>query len=413
MKNQELYLKNLTAKDEQKALEAAKYMIDSADIELFKMLAEKSNYLFDFIKNNVCKRIEKSVSQDNFKNIIKFFEVYSADYDDLFAKIIAQYANEELTDEMLELLEKGTESQKSYAAKYFTYIPDTIAAETLLEYIFNDDESLSSNAAQALGKMDDKHSYQKALELLNSNDDFDRLKAVKFFVSYSQNPPIKEIFEALKKSSMPENIAGEIPYLISLRATLHSDNKKNVLIVLDNILSGFGEILPLSQVFDFELYEILEELIDINKQENHYKSKISELLLKALIKLEMIATNDEYIFDEDQNTKNELKSILDLLRKQPNEFWENQKEFILKELEHCQHRIIAALQVIKDLKLKKAAEKIKKLLTHENEIVICEAVATLKEIDELKNIDKQEVVKNIQNENIKAIIENYWSTNGT
>ncbi len=413
MKNLEIYLKNLTAKDETKALEAAKHLLDEADIELYKMLVEKSEFLFDFIKNNVCRRIEKNISETNYKNVLKFFEIYSPDYDDLFARTLATHANEELTDELLELLEKGSESQKTYAAKYFTYIPDTIAMEALSEQAFGDNESLSLNAAQALGKMGDNESYKKALELLKGNDDFDKLKAVKFFSAYRENPPLNEIFEAMKNSNMPENISGEIPYIASLKAMLNTDNKKNVLITLDNILSGLGEILPLSQIFDFELYEIFEELIKINQKENHYHSKISEILLKAVIKFEILANNDEYNFDEDQNTKNELKSIFKLLKDQPQKFWDEQKTSITKELSHCPHRIIAALQVIKDLKLKNATESIKKLLNHESEIVVCEAAATLFEMNELKNINISDILEKIKNENIKAIIENYWSKNGT
>lgn len=402
------YLKDITAKDETKALKATKYMLDNADTDLFKMLADKANYLFDFIKDNVNKRIAKSATQDNYKNLLKFFDIYSQDFDDTFALILAQYADEQLTDEILELLESGSEAQKTYAAKYFIYIPDTIAIEALSSHIFSDSETLSYNAAQALGKMNDEDSFTRALEMLKSDDDFDKLKAVKFFVAYGQNAPIDEIFNAMKSSRMPENLAGEIPFLVSLASMLHSENKKNVLIAVENIISGLGEILPLSQVFQFELYDILNELININKEENHYKSKISQILLKSLLKFQMICKNDEYIFDEDKNTKQELMATLELLEKQTDAFWYDQKKSILKELTHCNHRVLSALEVIKDLKLKEASSEIKNLLNSENEIVICEVISTLKEIDELNTVNKSEVLGKLKSDNIKAIVENYW-----
>lgn len=408
MENLNQYLKDITAKDETKALKAAKYMLDNADVELFKMLAEKSNYLFDFIKDNVSKRITKSVTYDNYKNILKFFDVYSQDFDDTFALALAQYADEKLTDEILELLESGSEAQKTYAAKYFAYIPDTIAIDALSNYIFLDSETLSYNSAQALGKMNDEKSFGQALEMLKSDDDFDKLKAVKFFVAYGKNAPINEIFNAMKSSRMPENLAGEIPFLISLTSILHSENMKNVLITVENIISGLGEILPLSQVFQFELYDILNELININQEENHYKSKISQILLKALLKFEIICKNDEYIFDEEKNTKQELMAILELLEKQSDAFWQDQKKSIVKELTHCNHRVLSALEVIKDLKLKEASPEIKKLLQNENEIVICEVISTLKEIGELETVDKNEILSKLNSDNIKAIVENYW-----
>ena len=77
MTNLELYLKNLTAKDEKKAMEAAFYLVNNSDVSLFKLLVEKSDFLFDFIRNNVCNRIEKVVTKENYRNLIKFFDVYS------------------------------------------------------------------------------------------------------------------------------------------------------------------------------------------------------------------------------------------------------------------------------------------------------------------------------------------------
>lgn len=409
MKNKEQYLIDISSKDEKKALEAARYMLDSADKDFFIKLTQKTEFLFDFIKENICKRLEKSSDTNNYKNVIKFFDVYSQDFDDIFGIILAKYASEDLTDELFSILEQGTEEQKTYAAKYFSYIPDTIAAELLRKETFSENESLAFNCAQALGKMEDDSSFDSALEKLKSDDEFEKLKAVKFFVAYGKNAPIAEIFEAMRTSAMPENIAGEIPYLTSLVSILNTEHQKNVLITVDNILGGLSEILPLSLVFQFELYELLAELINTNKSENHYHSKIAQILLKALAKFKIICENDEYIFDEDKNTKQELKAILELLENQNEEFWNKQKKSLLKELTHCKHRINSALEVIKDLKLKGASEEVEKLLSNENEIVVCEAISTLKELDALGSIDKESVLNKVKNENIKAIIDSYWS----
>lgn len=412
MEKLKTYLNDITAKDDNKAMIAAKYLVDNSDVELFKLVAEKTDFLFDFVKNNVCKRVENAVTGENYKNILNFFTCYSPVFDDLFASILAKYADETLTDEMLELLESGSQTQKTYAAKYFSYIPDTIAIDALSKYIFSDWESLSYNCAQALGKMREEESYKKALVALGSEDNFEKLKAVKFFVAYAENPPIDKIFEAMRTSSMPENIAGEIAFLVDLPSILHSDNKKNVLITIDNLLSGLGEILPLSQIFQFELYELLSELIGINRDENHYHSKIAQILLKALSKIKMICTNDEYIFDEDKNTKQELSEILELLEKQSNEFWQNQKDSVLKELTHCNHRVLGALEVIKEYKLEKAIPAVINLLDNDSEIVVCEAVSTLKELKALSQADKSEILSKLKDENIKAIVNSYWSGDG-
>ena len=123
MANLDLLLKDLTNKDEKKAIDAARYMIDNSDVELFKLLVEKSDFLFEFIRNNVCKRIEKVISKDNYSNIINFWNIYSPYYDDLFASILSKLATQNLTDDIFELLETGSITQKTYDAQYFSYIP--------------------------------------------------------------------------------------------------------------------------------------------------------------------------------------------------------------------------------------------------------------------------------------------------
>ena len=409
MENIEKEINELIGKDEAKAKVIAEKLVNTADIELFKGLVYKTDFLFDFVKNNVAKRIENAVTKSNFKNIIKMFEVYSPDYDDLFAGILAKHASQDLTDEIFEMLQKGSNEQKAYCAKYFTYIPDTISIEDLQKYAFSDFEPLAFNSAQALGLMRDDISYDIALSNLTSEDDFEKLQAVKFFVAYEKNPPLNDIFEAMKKSNMPENIAGEIPYISNLVSLFSQDEyRKNVLITFDNILYGLGEILPLSQIFQFELFEVTEKLIDVNKSENKYRSKIAQILLKEKAKIKMFCENEEYIFDEDKNTKQELCAVQKLLQAQSKEFWEKQEKEVLKELDHCKHRISAAIEVILEYKLTEAGEKLKELLNHENEIVVCKSVEALSEFNMLSGINKQEVLDRIKNENIKAIIENYW-----
>ncbi|MBE7704826.1 MAG: hypothetical protein E7Z90_03305 [Cyanobacteria bacterium SIG29] len=406
MQNTELYLKNLIAKDEKKAQEAACYMIDNADVDLYKALVDKSDYLFDFVRANVIKRIEKAINKDNVLNLLKFFDVHSSYYDDLFASCLAKNADQNLTDDIFELLEKGTIAQKTYAAKYFLYIPDTVALEVLSKYAFSDDEALSYNSAEALGQMQDDVSFDIALSNLSSEDDFEKLKAVKFFVAYGRNYPFKEIFEALKTSKMPENIAGQIPYMVSLCELLRSDYELNALLVVDNILSGLGEILPFSDVFQFELYEILEFLINKNKLENQYSGKIAEVLLKAFSKFKLFTENQEYIFDEDKDTKYEINSIYKLLQAQNGDFWKKQKGFVLSELDSSKDRILEALSIICEYKIMTAVDKIKELVVNTDEIIVCEALSTLKQLDSLDGINIDEILKKIQNENIKAIIEN-------
>ena len=272
------------------------------------------------------------------------------------------------------MLEKGTNSQKAYCAKYFSYIPDTISVELLSQYSLCDDETLAYNAAEALGQMNDEMSYNKALETLKLEDDFEKLKAVKFFVAYGKNYPIEEIILALKQSKMPENIAGQIPYMISLSELIKSDKKMDVLIILENIICGIGEILPLSEVFQFELYNLMNYLITENKQKNEFAGKISAVLLNAYSKFKLFSENQEYIFDEDKETKAEIAAVWKLLSSQNAKFWDMQKDFLVDELSSTDERILSALQIISELQIKNLCNEVSKLLESGNDIIVCESV---------------------------------------
>ena len=114
----ELEVKNLTSKDEKQAQKAARLLLDSGDAEMYRALVQKSSFLFDFVKQNVNKRLSAALNEKNYKNLFKFLKTYSPDYEDFIASSLAKYADEDLTDEIFELLQNGTESEKIYAAKY-------------------------------------------------------------------------------------------------------------------------------------------------------------------------------------------------------------------------------------------------------------------------------------------------------
>ena len=62
----------------------------------------------------------------------------------------------------------------------------------------------------------------------------------------------------MKKSTLSENIASEIPYLISLEELL-KDNLDDGVLVLSHIVNAIPEIIPPSAVLDYNLYNIFEK----------------------------------------------------------------------------------------------------------------------------------------------------------
>lgn len=395
---------DLCAKDEQKASVAAHLIVDSADLEMFRLLVKKSEYLFDFVKNNVSKRLKKAVNETNYKNLLTFFDCYSADFEDCIVSSLAKYADEDLTDKILEMLETGNNSQKAYCAKYFFYIQDTLAIELLQKYAFDEFEPLAINCAQTLGAMKNKFSYQAAINLLKdkNEDDFEKIKAIRFLVSYNDKTCLQVLFEAMHNSPMPENIAGEIPYLESLMNLMATDFKSDAIDCFEYIISGLPEILPLSQIFTYEILDILEFLMNSEKN-----SRNAVILLKSLLKFEMITENNEYTFDEDKSTKQELKNIYELLTSKNEQFWQEQKTLLLEELKLGGKNLNSAIEVVKELKYQGAFSKLRELLKGGDDLITSQAIEAIKELGKLNEIDVNSL--HIKNENIKAIVESYFT----
>ena len=99
----------------------------------------------------------------------------------------------------------------------------------------------------------------------------------------------------------------EIPYLVSLIEILQ-DDFENGLFITNTIINGLGEILDLSQVFDYDFYNVLD-YIKTQKED----SRASLVLLNAREKFEIFTENEEYLFDEDKNTKDEIIEIKKLV----------------------------------------------------------------------------------------------------
>lgn len=397
------YVKKLTGKNPKDFEFAAAHIINNSDFEAFKALVAQSDFLFDYIKKNVEKRLANVVNSFNFRNLIPFMTVYSYDYENVIVGALARYADEDLTDEILEMLENGTDEQKAYCAKYFSHINDTLAVELLRKYSFSDFDALALNSAEALSAMNDEVSYNVALEKLKSEDEFEKLSAVRFLVAYKDIKAVDVIFETMKHSTMPENIASEISYLQSFLEFLDSDFRYDTILALSHIINGLGEIVSPSQVFDFQLFDVLEKLIKLQGIEKN--GKIAIVLLKAQLKFEQLTENDEYLFDEDKNTKEEIYEIKRFLNAQKTEFWAEQKSLFQSELTQWSDFIFPALDLVQEFGLAEAFDKVKSLLELSNQTIILRAVEVIKSINKLSEINQNDVLAKISDENIKAIIK--------
>ena len=381
--------KKLTGKNPREYEYAARHIMDTADEKLFAELVEKDSFLFDFVKQNVAGRLEKATNEHNWQTLLTFLKYYSPSYEEFITSTLARYADEDLTDKMLGLLENGTNDEKTYAAKFFSYIQDPLAIEFLKKNSYTNNEYLNTNCAVTLSAMNEESSYNEALEKLKSNDDFEKLLAVKFLTAYGKKEALQGIIDAMKNSAMAENIAGEIPYLESIFNILENDFE-NGLLVVNYIINGLGEILGLSQVFDFELFDVLEFI-----ETKYEDSRAAVVLLNAREKFETLTENDEYLFDEDKDTRNEIQDIKKLLLNT------DKKELLSKvsaELREDSPFVYTALDFAQDLMT------IRELLKCSNQTIILKTAEILKSLNNLDDTAKTVALLKITDENIKSII---------
>lgn len=382
-------LKRLTGKNPKDFEPVASHLINNADIELFAELVSQEDFLFDFVKQNVASRLNNVCDESNYLNLIGFLKYYSPSYEDFIVSNLVKYANEDLTDKMLELFASGTDDEKTYCAKFFSYIQDPLAIEFLKDNAYSQNPALSSNCASALAVFGDKTSLDEAIEKLKSDDEFEKLDAVRFLVSYGDKDSVSEIIKVMKHSSLAENMAGEVVYLMDLYSLI-KDNMQDGLFVLNSIINGLGEILSLAQVFDFQLYDVFAYLLKGN-----ISSEIAVVLLNAKEKFGVITENDEYLFDETNDVKREVQEIKTLLASVNKD---NLISFVSKELREDSLFVFTALDFSNDTVI------IRNMLAGSNPTVILKALEVLKRIDTVTQQDKEIALNSVLDENIKSII---------
>ena len=231
---------------------------------------------------------------------------------------------------------------------------------------------------------------KEALEMLKSEDEFEQFEAVKFLVTYQAKDTLSEIVNVMKKSSLAENIAAEIPYLISAEE-FFGQNFEDACLVLCNIINAIPEIIPPSFVSEFGLYEVIEYLVD-----TRLTSPAAVALRVAKEKFEELCSNDEYLFDCDKNTKDEIKAINELLKKfNPQKL----KSLFYDELYDGSDFVFFAVDFVDEI------EELEELLDTENQTLILKVLTVLKSKGSLNAVHKENAFKKVTNNEIKQIIQ--------
>lgn len=380
-------LKKLTGKNPKDFEPVAFDVINIPDVELFKELIDNEDFLFDFIKQNVANRLAKVCNSSNYLNLLQFLKYYSPSYEDVIISNLVKFSDEDLTDKMLAIFEDGTDDEKTYCAKYFSIVQDSLALDFLKENAYSENSSLSANCATALALFGDTESKNEALVKLKSDDEFEKLDGVRFLVSYGDKSVIPAIVDVMKTSSFAENIAGDLLYLTDL-FSLYKTNKTDALFVFNSVINGLGEILGLTQIFDFRLYEFIEMLL-----KEQTDSEIAVVLANAKDKFNTLTENDEYLFDETKDVKQEVMDIKQLL----SSFKVNQS-LINAELKSESLFVFTALEFANN------ESAIRGLLISANQTVVLKALEMLKQMNSLTKEDKNLALSSVTSEDIKSVI---------
>ncbi len=386
-------IKKLTGKNPSEYEPVAKAMVDNSDLELFSKLVEQDNFLFDFIKENVARRIQKACNKDNYLNLLNFLGVYSPSYDTVIAEVLHNFGKETIFDRIKDIFLSGNDSQKAYAVKYFSFADKGMVRELLpqiREASKSDFEPMAVNAVELLSLLNDEVSKNEALQKLNSADEFEQFNAVEFLVVFGAKDVVAQIIEVMKKSSLSENIAAEIPYLVPVEELIKEDFD-NGMLVLCNIINALPEIISLSAVFDYNLFELFENLYCSN-----LTSTSALLLMLAKKKFEMLTENEEYLFDCDKNTKEEVLTIHDLLSGvNVNKL----NSLLYEELYDESDFVFFAIDFVDEV------AELETLLESKNQTLILKVLSLMKEKGILKPEYKELALQNITSADIKRIVE--------
>ena len=383
-------IKKLTGKNPAEYEVVAKSLVDNTDTALFAKLVKQDDFLFDFVKNNVAARIKQACNKDNYQNLISFFDYYSPSYDTMIAQVLYNFGGLELLPLIKEIFINGNNGKKAYAAKFLSLVPKEYVKE-LIPLLRNaaksDFEPLSVNSIEILARANDEVFKNEAIELLNSDDEFEQYNGVKYLVNFKAKDTLEQILKTMKESSLSENIASEIPYLIPVEELVKTDDG---ILVLCNIVNAIPEILPVSAVLDYNLLEIFENLYH-----NDLTSTSALLLRLAQEKFAELTANDEYLFDCDKNTKDEVIAINKYLSKIDSN---KLKSLLYDELFDESDFVFFAVDYVDEI------EELEALLDSSNPMLVLKVLTKLKEQNALRAEHKQSAINSIDDETLRACI---------
>ena len=298
-------LNNIISKDNSAAKEAAIKLLAEKDLESFKILNSKSEFLFDFIKEKILKNLIGAVNSENCSNLFEFLKVYSPDFKGFILLPLVQFKTPEIEDKMQKFLLEGCDEEKTYATEFFTILGDKTKYEKIKANLNADFGPLKIASINYLSNLGFRLEFEESLKILedNSKDNFEKLTSVEFLAYFGDKKAFEPIYNYFINEDNSYTIAN---FLLDLKpfSTLIEENREDEIL---NILSSIILNFPDSISFEEINYYINEGLFEFLLESENNLSALILFYLKN--KTELILEDENYSIDLTKENKKEANII--------------------------------------------------------------------------------------------------------
>lgn len=397
-------LNDLISKDNSAAKEAAIKLLAEKDVESFKILNSKSEFLFDFIKEKILKNLIGAVNSKNCLNLFEFLKVYSPDFKGFILHPLVQFKTPEIEDKMLNFLCSGSDEEKTYATEFFTILADKTKYEKIKANLNADFEPLKIASINYLSNLGFRLEFEESLNILedNSKDNFEKLTSVEFLAYFGDKKAFEPIYNYFINEDNSYTIAN---FLLDLKpfSTLIEENREDEIL---NILSSIILNFPDSISFEEINYYINEGLFEFLLESENNLSALILFYLKN--KTELILEDENYSIDLTKENKKEANIINSKLNNAIQIF--DKKETLTLGLNSINYfENILSLEIIKEENIE-IIEPIYNLLekTTNNEIIM-DILYCLQNQNKLNETLINKILLKTENEILKAQIKSFIS----
>lgn len=397
-------LNDLISKDNSAAKGAAIKLLIEKDVESFKILNSKSEFLFDFIKEKILKNLIGAVNSKNCLNLFEFLKVYSPDFKGFILHPLVQFKTPEIEDKMLNFLCSGSDEEKTYATEFFTILADKTKYEKIKANLNADFEPLKIASINYLSNLGFRLEFEESLKILEdkSKDNFEKLTQVEFLAYFGDKKAFEPIYNYFINEDNSYTIAN---FLLDLKpfSTLIEENREDEIL---NILSSIILNFPDSISFEEINYYINEGLFEFLLESENNLSALILFYLKN--KTELILEDENYSIDLTKENKKEANIINSKLNNAIQIF--DKKETLTLGLNSINYfENILSLEIIKEENIE-IIEPIYNLLekTTNNEIIM-DILYCLQNQNKLNETLINKILLKTENEILKAQIKSFIS----